>query len=90
MTQEPYITTPRTVHKPYISTIPGIPPFCGMIHHTLNPRVATLVPATSLNYVVNHVSRDIIVVTIKTENILTLINIYASLLEDFEPIVNAV
>lgn len=81
MAQEPYTNTD-------ISTIPGIPPSCGMIRHILNSKIAILVPATGLSYVVNHVSRDVITITINTGNVRTLISVHASPLEDFEHILS--
>lgn len=57
-----------------------------MIYSTLNTIVATLVPFTGINFVTNFIDRDIVVITVITENKLTIINVYASSLEDLEPI----
>lgn len=54
----------------------------------LNPRVATLVPKTNLNFTANHISRDVVAVTINTENTAAFINVYASPLEVFEPMLS--
>lgn len=52
------------------------------------PKSVNSVPATSLTYVINYVSKDIQVITVNIEHILTLINVYASPIEDFDPILS--